>query len=107
MKKNKDWGLKVIKSKFKVNEPLILAGKHRTDGEVTGYIEDDEVCVKLCKSGAITRLSSIAEPTEPFIKREPLKPVVIEDKAEGKEEFNARDSRRLDSHSNTKKKSKR
>lgn len=97
----------MIKSNYQVNEPIILYGKHRTQGSITEFIPDgDELIIDLCRKGVLKKLGSVSELTEPFIKREPLKPVVIEDKAGGKEEFNARDSRRLDSHSNTKKKSK-
>ena len=43
-----------MRYKYRVNEPILLMGKHRNRGEITEYIENNDKIDKLVGSKALT-----------------------------------------------------
>jgi len=87
---------KNIMSTYKINEPLMLAGKHRVQGETTEPLLDDNILKNLCLTGAITKIKSIAPVS------------IVEELANLEKEGDeiARGNSKLDTYSNKKKRPK-
>lgn len=94
----------MIKSNYLVNEPILLNGRHRVQGEHTELIPDSDITRDLCSSGAITKLGSVIVNIQHSFGERVIE---IKDSGHGKEEVIARRDSKLDTHTDKKKKPKR